>query len=312
MTSSPQPSHNMDSYLANMRKQCDEEIKTIIKQLYDFVEKRFLYIIHDFSFYKQHEHHFMEVLWETMDGENLICASRPPDGSYMFKSARVVTPDNGMYKIGNWRDNSPYFPCDLLLAVQNNTPNKCLTIHVLFCHNNGCPDKKADYSFDLSPGQISWMGPDHHYIPFSTLNRSDMILMISCGGMLVNGEEMKLTFFMGKLTEQSSLFFRNRNHRFKMRDGSYLHFHGNLHAESIPADQINRHRKMDDPVNEFNHCAADAKLTMFAFQPSDRAAQRNALWQEKLLATTWDPSRVVDWCLDVEEQKEIGEKMAGR
>ena len=66
---------------------------------------------------------------------------------------------------------------------------------------------------------------------------------------------------------------------------------------------------MDDPVNDFNHCAADAKLTMFAFQPSARAAQRHALWQEELLAVAWEPSRVVDWCLDVEEQKEMAKTM---
>jgi len=36
-----------------------------------------------------------------------------------------------------------------------------------------------------------------------------------------------------------------------------------------------------------------------------RCVERNKMWEEELIAKAWHPDRFMDWCWDIEEQKEF-------
>lgn len=303
---------------------CIPEIQRQVAKLYDIMEEgktapfkykpRGLYGPFDMEWTNTHTNQHIHRN-QVQDVSQYTCGDIPIIPSFVHLSDRAKYFQPLLAEYISTFPTPTTFLCDILYAVKNETEH-LLTVTLLVFSASGEPPEVL-HSFNLQPNETSWMAPDHHYLPISWATTPSSRLWLSVTD--TNGtvyptstsnlptsslpRNAKLTFYMGNLEASSSFTYNIGVHTIRLLDGSYLVFR-NKTVRKVTADALK------------NVCN-DTKAVVFAqtkplaplSTEKHRTAKRHAATKEELEAIAWDPARVMNWCLDEEDKRQVQKMM---
>lgn len=75
----------------------------------------------------------------------------------------------------------------------------------------------------------------------------------------------------------------------------------NYYIESFNDDVDYDYNKMNDTLNHVNDC-----IILITEFNQKKASENLKIYEEELMVKTWHPDRLIDWCFDVDDKKDIG------